>query len=255
MNIVLEYINYHLNAKRRHGTHSPFIYDFADNCLTLKLPNSFKKTRKAFYSRQTSDPRSIEITDFGVGSKHLSNIRKVKNIFKTSSSKGKYGTFLYQLTSYVQPDNVLEFGTSLGVGSLHFASASKKATIDTVEACPATFGIATENFQAFHLSNVRAHNLTFDDYIKKIGTKKYDILYIDGHHDGEALLRYIDDLKNNYHNESWIILDDIRWSDSMFEAWNRLREREEFHVTIDLFRMGILLLRPQQEKEHFTIRL
>jgi hypothetical protein len=60
-------------------------------------------------------------------------------------------------------------------------------------------------------------------------------------------------LENHSHNDTIFILDDIRWSDDMFDAWNILRSSEKFNVSIDLFRMGILIPRKQQVKEHFIL--
>ena len=36
------------------------------------------------------------------------------------------------------------------------------------------------------------------------------------------------------------MLDDIRWSQSMFYAWKNLSNYDGFGVAIDLFRIGIL---------------
>jgi hypothetical protein len=41
----------------------------------------------------------------------------------------------------------------------------------------------------------------------------------------------------------------------MFAAWNNIRESEDFSVSMDLFRMGIVLKRKQQRKEHFVVRI
>lgn len=62
-------------------------------------------------------------------------------------------------------------------------------------------------------------------------------------------------LEDITHKNTIFVLDDIRWSDNMFEAWNELRNMATYHLSMDLFRMGILVPRPGQVKEHFTIKL
>jgi len=41
----------------------------------------------------------------------------------------------------------------------------------------------------------------------------------------------------------------------MFNAWNRIKLEKKYHLSMDFFRMGILMKRPQQEKEHFILKL
>ena len=52
-----------------------------------------------------------------------------------------------------------------------------------------------------------------------------------------------------------LVLDDIRWSNSMLSAWNALKGNKKYHISMDFFRMGILIKRPQQEKEDFMLKL
>jgi predicted O-methyltransferase YrrM len=90
--------------------------------------------------------------------------------------------------------------------------------------------------------------------LKKLNSERFDLIFIDGHHDGKALLSYIEDLKNHIHDDTIIVLDDIRWSASMLKSWNLLRNSNEFNLSLDFFRMGILIKRPQQAKEHFVLK-
>jgi hypothetical protein len=41
----------------------------------------------------------------------------------------------------------------------------------------------------------------------------------------------------------------------MFKAWKKIIKNENFHLTMDLFRMGIISKRPMQAKEHFVVKL
>lgn len=253
MNLVFEYIKYRWNAKGRHGTHSPFVYDFVDQCMQISLDNEFIEERKKLFSSLKSENRTITIEDFGVGSKKLNNERLISQIFKTSSSKGKYGNLLYQLSAHYRPNRILEFGTSLGIGTIHFSKGNTSSRIVSIEACQATRNEALENFGKLNCTNIESIHATFSSFLKTYSGEKFDLVFIDGHHDGLALKNYLEQLNPFTHNDTLFILDDIRWSNSMFEAWKDLCLSQDYHVTMDLFRMGIILKRTQQVKEHFVI--
>lgn len=254
MNIVLEYIKYRAKAKGRHGIHSPFVYKMVDECFRTPISPDDQKRLSHRIRSLANDSRIIEVEDFGAGSKLLTKQRKLSDILKVSSSRGKYGRLLYQLSAYYTPKKVLEFGTSLGIGSAHFALGHPQATITTVEACRSTREVALETFQQLHTTTVDSVHATFDQFLNDVPPTETDLLFIDGHHDGEALLGYIERLIPWTNEETLIVVDDIRWSNSMFDAWQTLCADSRFHVSIDLFRMGILSRRSGQEKEHFVLR-
>jgi len=255
MNILVEYINYRFKAKGRHGIHSPFVYSFLNECLSTKIDKKFKNSRKNLFKNLKNDNSIIEISDFGVGSKKLGLSRKISKIFSTSSSKGKYGDFLYKVVNYYKPKSILELGTSLGIGTIHISYGNPESKIITVDACKNTSNRAIQNFNSLEIKNITTIQSTFTDFINTISEEKFDLIFIDGHHDGKALLEYIQLLLPFSHNDTLFILDDIRWSKSMFEAWNEIIKNENFHLTIDLFRMGIIMMRNQQEKEHFILKI
>ena len=203
----------------------------------------------------SQDNRTIKIKDFGAGSRKLRNERRISDIFKTSSSKGKYGFLLYRLSQYYKPANILELGTSLGIGAIHLSSGHPDSSIITIEACPATREIALANFKKYEVSSINSRLSTFSDFFENYSGAPFDLVFVDGHHDGAALIQYLQQLDRFTHSDTLFILDDIRWSDSMLLAWKKIIAMDNYHVTIDMFRMGIILKRPQQVKEHFVIKL
>lgn len=255
MILVLEYIKYRWKAKGRHGTHSPFVYDFVDHCLSIKIPKDFEIEKKRYFKGLKNDRRTMTIEDHGAGSKYLSNRRKVSDIFKTSSSRGKYGDLLFKISRYYEPKNVLELGTSLGIGTFYMCKGNPSGSISTIEGCKETHQRSIEAFSKNQLESIQASNLTFSDYLENYIGEKFDMVFVDGHHDGNALLNYLELLKQHTHPDTIFILDDIRWSESMLNAWNKIQNSEQFHLTMDLFRMGIIIPRPQQEKQNFIIKL
>jgi len=252
MNIVLEYIKYRLNAKYLHGVHSPFVYDFMKNAMGINIKEQHQKEILQCISNVNSNKKEIIVQDYGAKSKKLKGKRSVKEIFKTSSSYGKSALLLYRISNYFKPKRILELGTSVGIGSLHLHLGYPSAHITSVEGCQETFKLAKQNLES---TNIELINSTFYDYIKSINEESFDLIFIDGHHEGEALKYYLKLLSDYIHNDTVIVLDDIRWSNSMFNAWNRIKLEKKYHLSMDFFRMGVLMKRPQQEKEHFILKL
>ena len=253
--LAREYIKYCLKAKHRHGVHSPYVYDFNDICLSLTIPQKVQQDYLSLFRSFTTSKEVIKVNDLGAGSKHLSLNRKVKKIAKISGSKAKYARLLYRLVAHYQPQNVLELGTSLGLGTFMLAAASDNIHIITVEGCKITCDFAKNSFPKDHIHKVDFVNDEFLNYINQLNSSTvFDLIFIDGDHKAERLFQQLNQLRPFIHDETIIVLDDIRWSKDMLEAWETIKKNNEYHLTIDLFKMGIIAPRKHQQKEHFIIR-
>ncbi len=253
MNRYRSYIQYWFSAKKRHNIHSPFVYELSDRCLRIPLKTEHKALIKKQFLKLSESKEKITITDFGAGSKIMGNERRICDIFKNSRSSKRYADLLYQLAAHYKPERVLEFGTSLAWGTLHMHLGHPSAIIDTVEGCPQTFEKAKALFPV-STDRVKFHNVVFEDFLANLSDEKYDLIFIDGNHRGRALLDYIDLLYPYSDHDTLWILDDIRWSDDMWQAWEQILKDPRFHVTLDFLRMGIVLRRESQEKEAFWLR-
>lgn len=254
MKSVFEYINYRWNAKKRHGVHSPFVYDLSDKCFRIVPDPEFSLDLERIDRKLRVDDRVINVLDAGAGSKFFGTERKVRDIYRISSSKGSNGLLLYRLARHLKPARILEFGTSLGLGTVCLSHGNPNAAIITIEACPETLTMAKEVFEFSNRKNIQCVNSTFQDFLENYSGERFDLVFIDGHHDGQALLNYLNDLEKFTHDETLFVLDDIRWSNSMRAAFSKLIMNKKYHVSIDLFRTGLLLKRPHQVKEHFILR-
>ena len=252
MHLIREYINYIRKAQGRHHIHSPFVYNFVDSCLKTTIPTAFKNKTKQFTQRLSSNPRTIKTTDFGAGSKKMKQIRTIASIYKNACCKGTYAQLLYKLSVYYQPDSILELGTNLGVGTFFLHEGNPNAKIVSIDGCIETQNVAKENITE---NNVIFVHSKFEEYLSNLSPQKFDLIYIDGDHRGEALLKYLKMLENYSHDDTIFVLDDIRWSKDMFKAWNIIVGSKDFHLTLDLFKMGIIMKKSGKEKEHFIIKL
>jgi predicted O-methyltransferase YrrM len=252
MNRFTSIIHFLLNAKKRHGVHSPYIFSLTDDGLRTKVSKINQNNLNKYRNFLRSNSEKIEIEDFGAGSKKHGTIRSVQQIFNISSSKTKYGKLLYRLAHHFEVKNVLELGTNLGWGTYNLHLGAPEAKIVSIEGCKSIFEFNKKHFPT--TENTTFVHATFDDYITRLTDEKFDLIFIDGDHRGASLLKYISALKKHSHNETIWIFDDIRWSDDMWQTWSQLILQQEFHVSIDMFRLGIVVQRKQQMKEHFIIR-
>lgn len=252
--IVYEYIKYWFKAKGLHGVHSPFVTSFIQEVLKPNLPKEDKIKVNNYKNVLLINNEIIEVNDLGAGSKKLTKYRKVSDVFKISSSKMKFGKLLFNLAKFQKSKVIIEFGTSLGFGTLHLQNGANESHVISIEGCKNTYAFTKNHFPLGPKTELKLS--TFQDYIDKnlnaIKTSK--LIFIDGHHDGDFLNLYLDQIDNYIQDDTMIVIDDIRWSQSMFTTWKNLIECEKYHVTIDLFRMGILIKKPTQQKEHFVLR-
>ena len=68
-----------------------------------------------------------------------------------------------------------------------------------------------------------------------------DYLFIDGHHDRDATIRYFRDAATHLADHAVVIFDDISWNDGMREAWRTIRQDHNICTSVDLGPMGIVV--------------
>lgn len=253
--LVREYIKFCLIAKNRHGIHSPFVYDFNDRCLKSPIPSYDYQVFKDLKVQLRNNQDSIEVKDLGAGSKKMNKQRKISKIARISGSNDKYGKLLYRLVAHYNPKHVLELGTSLGIGTYMLAAGSENVKVTTVEGCENTFEFARRSFPSSQHVKVDFVNSDFISFLKNLPEQTmFDLVFIDGDHKSKSLFEQLELLSPFIHDETIILLDDIRWSEDMLASWKEITRDSKYHLTIDLFKMGILMRRYHQEKEHFVIR-
>ncbi|MGC6533070.1 MAG: class I SAM-dependent methyltransferase, partial [Flavobacteriales bacterium] len=82
----------------------------------------------------------------------------------------------------------------------------------------------------------------------------WDFVFVDGNHRKEATLEAVELLAPHLGEGAVVVIDDIYWSRGMTEAWDELRKREQFALSIDVFEMGILFMGLPMAKQHFVLR-
>ena len=258
--LALKYLQYYFAASngKGHGIHSPFVFDFITKVLSDK---------RYFYSygqieqqrhNLLSDTRKLLIEDFGAGSRIIkTRERTVQSIARSSLKSKKFGQLLFRIVNYYQPNMIVELGTSLGITTSYLASAKNDAKVISMEGSSAVAFVARENFSKLHLINIELIEGNFDDTLSTVvsSLSSIDFAFIDGNHRYQPTIDYFSQILSQSNNDSIVILDDIHWSKEMEDAWKFVQEQEAVTLTIDLFFIGIVLLKKEfKVKQHFSVR-
>lgn len=255
---IKTYLNFLWRSKNQHGVHSPFVFSLVTKCFYDTKTKPDYKILKAYRNDLLSNKNTIEVTDFGAGSRVFkSNTRQISKIAQTAGITPKRAELLYRIVRYFQPETILEIGTSLGLATSALSLGNPKTKITTLEGCPQTSGIAQKQFAKFKLDNIETVVTEFTAHFEnyQLSTVNYQLIYFDGNHSKQATLDYFDLLLPTITNETVWIFDDIHWSEGMEEAWEIIKNHPKVTVTIDTFQWGLVFFRYEQEKEHFTIRI
>lgn len=254
---IKEYLKFLPGSTNQYGIHSEFVYDFVIHALYKKIEKSYVNPWLKARQSLLNNHNEIEMTDLGAGSRVFTgNTRKISAVAKNAGASTKKARILQNIVIHRQPDNILELGTSLGLGSLAL-SLPKTGQLTTVEACPNSLEIAKGLFEQYEVGSfVHAHNVDFDTYLYRLEKKtRFNLIVIDGNHTYEATWHYFNKLSEHIGPQGLIILDDLYWSKGMTSAWQEICADPRVSVSINGFSLGFLFFRGGIEKQHFRIRL
>lgn len=260
LQLVIKYVNYYFTASngRGHGIHSPFVFELVRKVFIDKHEYEDYKTIELLRKGLLQNNTFLQVEDFGAGSRAgLTKQRSVQQIAESSLKKPKYAQLLYRLVKYLQPNQVLELGTSLGITTCYLAAAKIDAAVLTMEGSIEIASLAEQNFNQLQLKNVTLVTGNFDEILKPAidQLSAINFAFIDGNHRKAPTLHYFHQLLTKGNAQSLFIFDDIHWSKEMEEAWEEIKKHPSVTLTIDLFFVGLVFFRKEQlEKEHFVIR-
>ena len=255
---IKSYLKFLWYSKNEHAVHSPFVFSLITKCFYDYKNKPQYSILKKYRQSLLANSNSIEVTDFGAGSKVFkSNCRSIAQIAKTAGISERRAQLLFRITHYFQPQLVLEIGTSLGLATAAMTLRNKETVTITVEGCPETAKIAQNQFREFDWKGINSVVSEFNLYLESIADTDihFDLIYFDGNHSKQATLDYFDKLVPTTTNDSLWIFDDIHWSPEMEAAWAIIQEHPAVTVTIDTFQWGLVFFRKEQPKEHFVIRI
>ncbi|MCE2962445.1 MAG: O-methyltransferase [Chitinophagales bacterium] len=247
---LFSYPKYYWFAQSNHYIHSPFIFQWIG--LIQTWANREDETLKAYRNLLAEDSSAFSYNQ----DKKVSSI-SVKNRYAQTSIDDVFGKILSATSVYMRSKSFLELGTSLGVSTAYIVTSNHSIVGTTIDSNPLASKIAKDRFdRIFPEHHVKFETGLFKDVLPRIvqDMQSIDFVFIDGDHSYEATLENVQIVKPYLSENSVIVLDDIRWSRSMFRAWSQLVEINEFNYTVDYGRIGLLFkVNNNSPKQHFYL--
>ncbi len=248
-----------LKAGGPHQVHSPLVFRLLTQVLVPHKDFYAFEELNAQRKSLLADNTTLEIVDYGAGSrkKIMGNSRKVSEIARLSLQKKRIAESLFYFIRDLQPSTGLELGTSLGLTTAYMAKASSGCNWVSMEGAPKVADYAINVLSQLAITNVEILKGNFDDLIPAYCAKggNLDFALLDGNHRYEPTMRYFTWLSALAGEKSIFILDDIHWSSEMEKAWNEIQNSDRVSVSIDFFHFGIVFFRSGIEKQKFVLKL
>lgn len=255
---------FYLRYRHGHGIHSPYLFDFVNevvfNSGKIDVPEVIKKEHRSLMKNRSM----ISSGTLGANPASDKSVKRTIHSFvKGSSVSENYGALLFRITRWFKPEVIIELGTGLGVSTIYLASGYPEASLHTLEGIHERSARAAELICRCGLEQISIHRGDLDPGLEELllkmdGRTDFEgrfVAFVDANHRYEPTLEYLDLLLERTGEEAVIILDDIYWSRGMNRAWKEVIQWPEVRISIDLFHMGILLLRKDLIKADLKINL
>jgi predicted O-methyltransferase YrrM len=242
--------------RKGHGIHSPYVFELVTKVIFDNTNYSDYDLFVSIRKKLSDCDTRLQVENMGAKSGYFdSDERRVRDLVRRSSVKPKFGKLLYRLVKYYKPSTILELGTSIGLSTICLSKGNIEARVITVEGSKTMCDFADKTFLENKFTNIIVKQGMFDDLLDELSVDivEQTLIFIDGNHQYNSTLHYFSFFAERI-NEGIIVLDDIYWSRGMNRAWREITRREKSQACIDLFSMGIVILRPGITRKNYTIK-
>jgi predicted O-methyltransferase YrrM len=263
---VAELLRFYWRAVTRYQLHAPFAYAFGEEVVEDGRHYYAFEAIERLRAEMLRSTIQIEKEDFGAGPSDSSrdasgSVLRITTIgaeARSSGSSPQQGRRLFRLVRWLQPQRMLELGTSLGIGTAYMAAAAAStAKIISLEGAPACARAAREHLDMLQLSGqvdirVGAFEQTYAQALHDL--EPVDFIYFDGNHRHEPTLAYFAASLDYLSPQGVLVFDDIHWSEGMSAAWKTIQNHPKVTLTIDCWDFACAFVNPDfSVKQHFNV--
>lgn len=170
----------------------------------------------------------------------------VGDVTRRASVPRHEAALLFALVRRLGARRCLEMGTCVGISGAYLGGAMATqggGRLVSLEGHADRAEVARGVWERLGLEDAEVRVGRFDRTLPDaLEAGPFDLVFVDGHHDGEATIDYVDRIRARSRPGALLVLDDIDWSDDMRLAWTSLRARLTASTTSDLGRLGLLRL-------------
>lgn len=250
-------LHFYRNAQTVYDLHSPFAFQFAQAVLEDRRHYYCFSEIETLRQHLLRNRQVLTLEDLGAGSQiESTQQRRVSSIARYSASTPLFCRWLFRMVQFVQPQTILEMGTSLGLSTLYLKAAARESQFITLEGAAPLHQLACKHFHQRKYGPIDARLGPFDQQLIPAlnDLKKLDLAFIDGNHTKTATLHYFQECLKYTHPASVLIFDDIHWSTEMEAAWQQIQAHPSVRLTVDLYFAGVVFFRKElQTNAHYQL--
>jgi predicted O-methyltransferase YrrM len=241
------FLKHLLSARTLNGVHSPFLFEFFSFVLDKnRRYYAFERIEKE-RRKLLKDDRIIRRTDFGAGSSVIGRqeSNSISQIARHALSSPSQCSILFRSAVFLNANTIIELGSSLGISTQYLATADRDSKIYSIDGDPELISIASKMADKLEIKNIQFCTGSFEEVLPGVVAQRdhIDLVFLDGYHKKEPVLKYFELLLAKCHNNTAIILDDIHWSTEMEAAWKVVQAHPKVTAAIDLFQFGMVFFK------------
>lgn len=252
---IKAYIKYLLHARHRKGfgIHSPYVFALLNDVVFDTTPyysySDIERTRHLMLHDRTA----LRTYPIGTSSRTSTTVAREARL---STKPAKYAQLIHRLALHNHSRTIIELGSNLGITTLYLAATDSRATIHTIEEQETIARIAQDNYDRHHASNIHLIHGDIDSHLAPLIASLHtiDLAYIDANHRYTPTMQYYQTIRQKTTPESIIIIDDPHRSPEMEQAWQQITADPTVTLSIDLYHIGLLFLRPELPKQHYIVK-
>jgi predicted O-methyltransferase YrrM len=170
----------------------------------------------------------------------------VGDVTRKASVPRHQAALLFHLARAVGARRCLEMGTCVGISGSYLGAAMELrggGVLRSLEGYEDRAVVARDTFARLGLGDAEVVVGRFHRTLTPtLETGPFDLVFVDGHHDGEATVAYTELIRRASRPGAVLVLDDISWSPGMRAAWEQISGRLGGSTCCDLQRFGLIVL-------------